>query len=303
MYAVEVKGLCKRFGSTQALDNVSLQIPRGKVFGLLGPNGAGKTTLISILSGLTTADSGSAKVLGLDVHKHTREVRRRINVLRGFSGAPHGLKAIHLMEYYMRLYNCWNEKRARELLESVGLLENTSAVSEFSSGMRQRFFLAKVQCNDPEVLFMDEPTVGLDVEAAIALRRKIRELRQTGKTILLSTHYMLEAEELCDEIALINKGKIIARGTPRQLKGLVKEREVVRVFSPDARSVARLLQRIPSVWAVSPKRDFVEAEVRDHRVLKRILSALASSKYLDVTCVEMVEPPLEEAFLRLVKKK
>lgn len=175
-------------------------------------------------------------------------------------------------------------------------------MSEFSSGMRQRFFFAKALCNDPEVVFMDEPTVGLDVESALTLRREIRELRRSGKTILLTTHYMLEAEELCDEIALISHGRIAASGTPSQLKGLVKEKEIVRISSPDAISVARVLRRIPGVWAVAPRKDYVEAEVRDHRVLKRILAALSESKFLSVSCVELVEPPLEEAFIKLVKK-
>jgi ABC-2 type transport system ATP-binding protein len=302
MHAVEVTHLSKWFGGKKALDDVTLRIPRGKVFGLLGPNGAGKTTLITILAGLTTADAGEAKVLGLDVRRDVHAVRVRIGLMRGFSGAPHGMKAPELLEYYMRLYDRWNPKRARQLLESVKLWGEPGYVSDFSSGMRQRFFFAKALCNDPDLLFLDEPTVGLDVDAALLLRRRISELRETGKTVLLTTHHLIEAEQLCDEIALINHGRIVAQGTPAELRRLVKEKEVVRVASPDADGVARELRRVRGVWGVYRRKTFVEAVVSDPRVLKRILERLAHSKYLPVTRIELVEPPLEEAFLKLVGK-
>lgn len=301
-YAAEVHNVSKWFGAKQVLNDVTLRLPKGKVFGLLGPNGAGKTTLITILTGLTTADSGQVKVLGMDVNDHSYQIRKRTNLMRGFSGAPRGLDCMSLLESYMRLYGTWNPRRAKQLLTKVGLAGEPGWVSEFSSGMRQRFFFAKALCNDPDLLFLDEPTVGLDVDAALSLRKSIAELRDSGKTVLLTTHHLLEAEELCDTIALINHGRIIAQGSPQQLKRLVKENEIVRIGSPEVRSVVRVIRHIIGVRDVVAKRDFVEAVVSDRRVLRKILMVLAESKFLNVTSVELVEPPLEEAFLKLVRR-
>lgn len=300
--AVEVRNLSKFFGAKKVLDDVTLDIPKGKVFGLLGPNGAGKTTLISVITGLLKIDSGSVRVLGLDSETSSFEIRKRINVMRGFTRAPRGMTGLQLMKYYMLLYDCWDEGKAKKLIESVGLASETGSVSKYSTGMRQRFYFAKALCNDPELLLLDEPTNGLDVDAALEVRKKLSELRESGKTILLTTHYLLEAEELCDEIALLNKGRIIARGTPESLKRMVKEREVVRVACKDAALIESVLKNIPGVKTTIVKKDFVEAVVESEKVLKNIMKLLSKSS-LQVTGIELVEPPLEEAFMKLVKRR
>ena len=303
MNSIEISHLTKRYGDVTALDDISLNVRKGIVFGLLGPNGAGKTTLISILVGLSTADSGKVTIEGLDAWTQMHDIRKRINMMRGFTEAPSGLDSMELMEYYMRLYECWDRKKAKKLLEGVLLGDVKGQVHDFSSGLRQRFFFAKALCNDPDVIFLDEPTVGLDVDSAIAMRKQIATLRDQGKTVLLTTHYLLEADELCDEIALINKGKIIAQGTPSQLKNLVKDKEIIRITTPDCGNVIKAIRKIHGVKNPEEKSHYVEAEITDWKAYKKVLSALSTENSVKVTAIEMVEPPLEEAFIKLVNRK
>jgi ABC-2 type transport system ATP-binding protein len=244
------------------------------------------------------------RILGRDLSTDLEQVKRRINLMRGFSGAPMGLDARQFLEYYLHLYDCFEPGKADELLGVVGLSGATGLVSEFSSGMRQRIFFAKALVNDPDVLFLDEPTVGLDIYSQLMLRRAIAELRTRGKTILLTTHYLLEAEALCDEIALINHGGIIAKGTPAQLKRLVAGKEILRVTAAKPADVASALRRIGGVWQPSVRGGCVEAELRAPKAFTAVLSALARAPHSwGVSGVEIIEPPFEETFLSLVNER
>jgi ABC-2 type transport system ATP-binding protein len=225
--AVRVIQVSKTFpNGHRALSKVDLAIREGSIHGLLGPNGAGKTTLIATMVGLTQPDEGTVEIFGLDVRRHLRKVQGMINMVRGFSGVLEKLTARELLNYYALLYDA-PLARVDEVLRATGLwARRDQEVAQFSSGWRQRFFIAKGLINRPRVLFLDEPTVGLDVDAALCVRDLIREINRQGCTILLTTHYMREAEELCGTIALIAEGRIVAEGDAQALKDLVRDPEL-----------------------------------------------------------------------------
>lgn len=220
-----VKEFSENSRKVRALDSVSLSIKEGEIVGLLGPNGAGKTTLISATCGLLELDSGTIKVFGKDALAQKEEVSANISLITGFAGLLQGLSVEKLLKYYALLYNVEEKEKAIEkVLAQTGLEDKRKQVAQtLSSGYKQRFYIAKALLSDPKLLLMDEPTVGLDVKSAIQIRSLVKKLRENGKTILLTTHYMHEAEQLCDRIALINHGKIIAFGTFAELKKRAKK--------------------------------------------------------------------------------
>jgi ABC-2 type transport system ATP-binding protein len=218
----------------EAVRGVSFGIEQGELFGLLGPNGAGKTTTIKMLITLLLPTSGQATVLGHDVVDAPREVRRHIGyVFGGDRGLYERLNALDNLRYFAELYGVpprEQRKRIGALLELVGLTgREKERVEGFSRGMRQRLHIARGLLHDPEVLFLDEPTIGIDPVGARELRATIATLREQGKTILLTTHYMFEADELCNRIAVIRDGEIAAHGTPAELKQRVAAGTVVEV--------------------------------------------------------------------------
>src|SRR5437016_4162268 len=224
----------RRSKDVEAVRGVSFEVGEGELFGLLGPNGAGKTTTIKMLITLLIPTSGSAKVLGLDVVKDAREVRKRIGyVFGGERGLYERLSGLDNLRYFAELYAVPprdQKPRIAELLDLVGLTgREKERVEGYSRGMRQRLHIARGLLHDPPVVFLDEPTIGVDPVGARELRNTISSLTQAGKTVLLTTHYMFEADELCDRIAVINKGKIVAEGTPLDLKRGVAQGTVVEV--------------------------------------------------------------------------
>ena len=224
MDALVVSNAVKEFGvgknQVLALNNVSMAIGEGEIVGLLGPNGAGKTTLISAICGLLELDSGTITVFGKNALTQKESVSADINLITGFAGLLQGMSVEKLLTYYSLLYNVeGREKAIEKVISQTGLLEKRAqAAQTLSSGYKQRFYIAKALLSNPKLLLMDEPTVGLDVKSAIQIRSLVKQLKAQGKTILLTTHYMAEAEQLCDRIALINGGKIVAFGTLSQLK-------------------------------------------------------------------------------------
>src|SRR5438128_3495980 len=218
----------------EAVRGVSFQVGEGELFGLLGPNGAGKTTTIKMLITLLIPTAGTARVLGYDVVKDAREVRKRIGyVFGGERGVYERLSGYDNLRYLAELYGGpgkVQKQRIEELLELVGLKGREHERTEgYSRGMKQRLHVARGLLHDPEVLFLDEPTIGLDPVGARELRATIASLTTAGKTILLTTHYMFEADALCDRIAVISKGRIVAEGTPGQLKSRVESGSVTEV--------------------------------------------------------------------------
>ena len=241
----------------EAVRGVSFSIQPGELFGLLGPNGAGKTTTIKMLITLLLPTAGTARVLGHDVVAAPREVRRHIGyVFGGDRGLYERLNALDNLRYFAELYGVPpREQRQRigSLLELVGLAgREKERVEGFSRGMRQRLHIARGLLHDPEVLFLDEPTIGIDPVGARELRATIAALRDRGKTILLTTHYMFEADELCDRIAVIRDGRIVAEGTPEILKQRVTGGHVVEVETfglPE--SCVEAVRGVPGVRSVA----------------------------------------------------
>lgn len=227
------EGIFKRVKKeVEALRGLTFSIRKGEIFGLLGPNGAGKTTTIKILTTMLTPTSGEARILGLDPVTQYKELRSRINfILGGERNLYWRLSAYDNLAYFADLYKVprsIQKDRIRELLELVGLQEVAHRrVETFSKGMKQKLQIARGLINDPEILFLDEPTIGLDPMSARQLRTILRQLQEQGTTILLTTHYMFEADELCDRIAFIDKGALLALNTPTQLKRSIAQISII----------------------------------------------------------------------------
>jgi ABC-2 type transport system ATP-binding protein len=216
MSIISVKNLIKNYGHFEAVKGISFEVQEGEIFGLLGPNGAGKSTTLEIIETLRTKTSGDVMVDGFSLDKDPGEIKKIIGVQLQTSGYYPGLNLVQLIELFAGLYN--KKVDALSLLDSVNLREKAKAkVKELSGGQRQRFSVATTLINQPRVIFLDEPTTGLDPQARRSLWELIKEIRQKGTTVIITTHYLDEAEYLCDRVAIIDSGKIIAMDTPDKL--------------------------------------------------------------------------------------
>ena len=213
-----MSNLSKIYGKSKAVDDISFNVKAGTIFGFLGPNGAGKTTTIKILTCQTLPSSGSAQVCGVDVTKNAAEIKRNIGVVFESQNLYEDMTAAENLDFFRRLYRA-NKSVVGEVLSLTGMEEHKNKpVKSFSKGMKQKIMIARALVNDPDVLFLDEPTSGLDPRSARDLRELIVGLKKKGKTILLTTHNMEDADLLCDDLAFIHRGRIIARDTPKRLK-------------------------------------------------------------------------------------
>ncbi|HRG25500.1 MAG TPA: ABC transporter ATP-binding protein [Chitinophagaceae bacterium] len=213
---ITVKDLVKNYGNFEAVKGISFEVNEGEIFGLLGPNGAGKSTTLEIIETLRPKTSGKIMVDGLDLDKSPQEIKKIIGVQLQSSGYYPGLNLLQLIELFSGLYN--QDVDPMELLEKVNLKDKAKAkVKELSGGQKQRFSVATTLINKPRIIFLDEPTTGLDPQARRSLWELVRDIRNSGTTVIITTHYMDEAEYLCDRVAIIDSGKIIALDTPDQL--------------------------------------------------------------------------------------
>jgi ABC-2 type transport system ATP-binding protein len=292
----------------EAVRGVSFAVEQGELFGLLGPNGAGKTTTIKMLITLLLPTSGRARVLGLDVVEDAREVRKRIGyVFGGDRGLYERLSALDNLRYFAELYGVSGKAqrlRIDEVLELVGLKgREQERVEGYSRGMRQRLHIARGILHDPEVVFLDEPTIGVDPVGARDLRQTIADLVEGGKTVLLTTHYMFEADALCDRIAVIAQGEIVGEGTPAQLKGRVADGRVteIEVFGVDEAAVGRV-RAVAGVTAVAvedhDQKQLLIVQTTAEREVTALL--LAELEGFEVGRVASREPTLEDAYIALV---
>jgi ABC-2 type transport system ATP-binding protein len=227
--AIHVENLTKAYGEVKAVNGLGFTVQRGELFGLLGPNGAGKSTTLSILQGVRRADSGRVTVFGLDLATHAQAIKRRFGVQLQRTSLLPDLTARQQIEMFARLYGrALSRANALKLLERVSLAEKANALpAKLSGGQQQRLALALALVNDPELVFLDEPTAGLDPQARHNLWELVRGLRAEGRTIVLTTHYIEEAEALCDRVGIIDHGQLIALDTPAALTG-----KVVAQFAP-----------------------------------------------------------------------
>ena len=291
-----------------AVDDVSFQVEAGELFGLLGPNGAGKTTTVKMLTTLLIPSGGTARVLGYDVVKQSKDVQRRIGfIFGGERGLYWRLSGIDNLRYFASLYQVEPEvskKRIPYLLDLVGLHDRgNEKVGGYSRGMKQRLHVARTLLHDPEVLFLDEPTLGLDPVGAREFRQVIRDLQSERKTILLTTHYMFEADALCQRVGVINHGCIIALDTPANLKRFVSDLSIIEVeLFGSAGAVVEQLRALPFVAAVTIEdRDQRQALlIQSPRGAEAVPDVLAQLDGLRMGKVIVREPTLEDAYVRLV---
>ena len=311
MLAIDARDVAKTFRAgvfrrreTVALAGVTLGVPRGSIFGLLGPNGAGKTTLLSIFATLLLPDRGTVTVLGHDVMREAGLVRRRLNMASGNASFVWALKPPEILDFYGRLYGLSGARLRRRVDELLSVCELTAhrrvPYNALSTGLKQRLALAKALVNDPELLFLDEPTLGLDPDVSARLRDHIARLRrERGMTIVLTTHYMREAEQLCDEIAFIKSGLVLARGTADALKRQIRIGDVIalRLDPPGAPWLAEMAGVLRCVTVDGR----IECTVDDaEKRLPDLLRAL-HTEGLAVRDVEVREPELEEVFVELAR--
>jgi ABC-2 type transport system ATP-binding protein len=308
MLAVETVGLRRVYKSrgkspeVVALGEVDMSIEEGEIRGLLGPNGAGKTTLVKILSTVLLPSGGSASVLGHDVVRETKTVRQLIGIVFGGDrGLYWRLTGRQNMEYWAALYNVpagVAKRRVAELIERVGLTERAdSRVETYSRGMKQRLHLARGLVADARVLFLDEPTTGMDPLAARDFRKLVMELREEGRTILLTTHDMAEAEAVCDRVALIDRGNLIATETPRTLSTLVAQYERID-FEGASPEIETRLRRLPGIASVTQlSGGAMRAELSDAEAMSGALQLLVAG---GVTSIQTSRPSLEEVYVHII---
>jgi len=302
--AIEVSGLTKTFDGLVALDGIKFNIQAGEVFGFLGPNGAGKTTTIRLLDGLSRPSAGSARVLGYDIASEMVKAKRYIGVVPELSNMYDELTGIDNLVFMGQLYGVPSHERrlrAEELLKTFGLYERKdSRFATYSRGMKRSLTIAAALVHKPCLLFLDEPTVGLDVVAARSLRATIRRFKEAGITVFLTTHYLEEADILCDRIALLVKGKIVAMDTPAGLKAMAEETPALEVSfkEPVSGVLEDIKRRLPGLTVMK-----VDNRLRiyggDTDTVVGVVLGYAREIGTQIVSINSLKPSLEDAFVKL----
>jgi ABC-2 type transport system ATP-binding protein len=298
---LEVTNLVKNYGDVQAVRGVSFNVEEGEVFGLLGPNGAGKTTTIEILEGLRTLDAGSVRVCGLDPQVSSRELKHEIGASLQSTSLPDKLRVMEALRLFASFYK--RRRDPEDLLKRFGLEEKRNAYySKLSGGQKQRLALAMALVNDPRVLFLDEPTAGLDPQVRREIYDIIEELRRDKKTILMTTHYIEEAERLCDRVAIVDHGKVIALGTPRELKAHSggATRIEVRLSKPEADGTLKNLEG--AVDARQVDGTYVIHSKRPPQTIVSLVKHLEAQGN-ELVSLEIATPSLEDVFIEMTGRR
>jgi len=298
---IQVENLIKRYGELEAVRGVSFSVSEGEVFGLLGPNGAGKTTTIEILEGLRNLDGGRVSVCGLDPQREPEKLKNEIGAALQSTSLPDKLRVMEALRLFSSFY-----KRGRdpeELLKRFGLEEKRNTFySQLSGGQKQRLALAMALVNDPKVLFFDEPTAGLDPQVRREIYDIIEELKRERKTIVMTTHYIEEAERLCDRVAIVDHGKVVALGTPRELKSRAggATRIEVRLAKPETDGALKKLE------GVADARELDGAYViHSHRPPKTIVDLVKhlEAEGNELVSLEIASPSLEDVFIEMTGRR
>jgi ABC-2 type transport system ATP-binding protein len=295
--ALACRGLVKRYGDLVAVDGLDLTVESGECFGLLGPNGAGKTTTVELFEGLLSPDSGTLEVLGERWQGDGQRLRGRLGVQLQETRFPEKLRVIELAELFRSFYR--EGLRPEEALAAVGLEEKRRAfVRELSGGQKQRLSLACALVGDPEVLFLDEPTTGLDPASRRQIWEIVEQLKARGRTVLLTTHYMEEAARLCDRVAIVDRGRILALGAPAELVASLGAEHVIELES-DRELPDGVLADLPGLEAVGRDGTTVRLTVREvHRVVPPLLARL-SERGFEVRRLATHHATLEDLFIAL----
>jgi len=294
---IRVTDLKKAYGDIRAVDGVSFEVRPGEIFGLLGPNGAGKTTTVEILEGLREPDSGEVRVLGLDVAKDADALKPRIGVSLQTAAMYPKLTVVELIDLFRSFYP--KSRPTDELIEALGLGERKTAQSkELSGGQRQRLAVALALVNDPELVFLDEPTTGLDPAARRALWTLVEDLRASGTSVLLTTHYMEEAEVLCDRLAIMDHGKVLELGTVEELVSKHFKDRAVR-FDTDEGLEAGQLESLPGVTSVAIDDTETLVYTRDVGATIGAFLSAAEARGIEPQNLAIRRASLEDVFLKL----
>jgi ABC-2 type transport system ATP-binding protein len=301
---IDVKNLTKRYGRFLALDSISFQAHKGQILGFLGPNGAGKTTTMRILTGYMPPSEGTARVAGFDVFADSLEMRRHVGYLPETVPLYRDMTVRGYLKFCAQLRGLSKPRqRIDEVLELVGMADRArSLIRNLSKGMRQRVGLAQAMVHNPEVLILDEPTIGLDPHQVHDLRALIRELGE-GHTVMLSTHILTEAEQVCDRVVIIDRGQIIAEGTPGQLQARLNRggRLFVRIGGP-ARKARQVLDRVPGVAHVASHGEGYLVSAKPQADIRPALSAAVVGHGLELLELRPWALTLEESFLELTSR-
>jgi ABC-2 type transport system ATP-binding protein len=299
--AIELRALCKAFGTLQAIDHLTLAVEQGEIFGLLGPNGSGKTTTINLISGLSTPTSGEVYVMGYQMPHHARRIRQMLGAVPQETALYEELSAWDNLDFHADLFGmARQEKKARitHMLDLVQLQERQrSRVSTFSGGMKRRLALARALLHDPHLLYLDEPTLGVDVQSRRAIWDYILSLHKEGKTVLITTNYLEEAQALCQRIAILDRGKLIAVDTPEHLKQTYGG-SVVELETAQPSAVADDIRRLQGVKEVIQEGTHMQITTEaGSAVVPQIITLVTGQGELRQIAVR--EPTLDEIFLRL----
>ncbi|HXT23881.1 MAG TPA: ABC transporter ATP-binding protein [Candidatus Eisenbacteria bacterium] len=298
---LQVENLTKRYGDVQAVRGISFQVAEGEVFGLLGPNGAGKTSTIEILEGLREPDGGAVSVCGFDPRTQSDELKHEIGAALQSTALPDKLKVTEALRLFAGFYK--RRKNPEDLLKRFGLEEKRNAFySQLSGGQKQRLALAIALINDPKVVFLDEPTAGLDPQVRREIYDVIEELRRDKKTIVLTTHYIEEAERLCDRVAIVDHGQIIAQGTPRELKqaSADKTRIEVRLAREESEQTLKLLEGVSDCRALNGL--YVLHCQRPPQAIVSLVKYLEAQNN-ELVSLEIATPSLEDVFIELTGRR
>ncbi|MFV1918515.1 ABC transporter ATP-binding protein [Sphingomonas sp. MJ1 (PH-R8)] len=299
--AISIRDLCKTYaGGKRALDGVTFDVPRGEIFGLLGPNGAGKSTLINTLAGLVRKTSGTAEIWGFDIDRHPRNAKASIGIVNQEITFDPFFTPSETLENQAGLYGVPKaQRRTMELLRAVHLEDKADAYARsLSGGMKRRLMVAKAMVHSPPVLVLDEPTAGVDIELRQQLWAYVRQLNDAGVTVVLTTHYLEEAEELCDRIAIINHGRLIANEPTRALVGMAQEKLVEVTVDrdlaalPEASCFSKIERKSDRVLAITYRKDVANAG--------EVLAAVTRDGY-GIVDVSTKEADLEDVFLNLTR--
>ena len=301
--AIEVSSLTKYYGKLLAVDHINFNVRKGEIFGFLGPNGAGKTTTINMLTGVTTPTSGTALILGHNVTREPVRAKEHMGVVPDVSGVYDEMTAWDNISFSAKLHGVPREDRttrARGFLELFGLYDRRNDhVGTFSRGMKKRLMIAMALVHKPEMLFLDEPTTGLDVQSSRMIRNLIKELNQNGATIFLTTHYIEEADQLCQRVAIINQGKIVAVENPEKLKTAVEKHHLIEVSFSVAQDLNDKLGSLKHVSSVSRVGDKFRLHVEEPSETLPLIFDFANKNHLKVISINTLKPTLEDAFVKL----
>jgi ABC-2 type transport system ATP-binding protein len=301
--AIEVTDLTKRYDGILAVDNITFHVQKGEIFGFLGPNGAGKTTTIKLLTGLIRPTLGTIRVAGLDMIRESNNAKEHLGVVPEVSNIYDEMSAWDNLIFAAQLYRvpkAERENRAKELLELFGLYERrTDWAGNFSKGMKRRLTITAALIHKPGILFLDEPTSGLDVQSSRMIRNLTKDLNKNGTTIFLTTHYIEEADQLCQRVAIINQGKIVAVDNPEKLKASVEKHQIIEVSFDQTQNLEHKLASLKNVNKAAQVGDKFRLHVRNTSETVPLIIDFARQNGLKIVTINTLNPSLEDAFAEM----